>query len=409
MSSRVSALGVVGCLLCACGPQEAARSPGVVVSDSAGIRIVDNGVLDASLDLLATPEPILEIGVVDGPSEYQLFRVSDVGRLSDGGIVVANAGSREIRIYDPDGSHRATAGGAGQGPSEFRYPGALIILPGDTIQVQDFLDRVYFSADGSFIRRETMDHAAFAELWSGTGGSSEGGQWVADGTLFAPVYRWNRNPPIAGPLFRPPMTFVRVSGDLARVDTLGEFGGILQQYVDVGGERGVSAFVPPFATNTSWALGAGDGTIVAGDNASPQIHRFLPDGSHVIVRWAAERGPVSGSEIEAWKDRQRSADWTQGQLPQLERAWAEMDVPEVKPYFGRVTSGSDGTVWAETTGGGPDRTSLWAFSAEGVYVGRLEVPGLFTPFDSGEGWVLGVSRDENDIEFVRLFALTGVQ
>ena len=173
LSSRIHVVIVAGVVLSACGTQEAGGPAGVIVSDSAGVTIIDNGLLDTSQVLLSSPEPVLKIGVVEGPPELQLFRVSDAKRLSDGGIAVANAGSRELRIYNSDGTHRVTAGGAGQGPSEFRYPSALIVLPGDTIQVQDFLDRVYFTADGSFVRRETMDRGAFAALWSESGGRSD--------------------------------------------------------------------------------------------------------------------------------------------------------------------------------------------------------------------------------------------
>lgn len=183
---EASLLGVV-LVATSCGGERGPTSS-VIVTDSAGVKIVDNGELDPSLDLLASPVPILQIGVLDGAPELQLFEVSDVKRLSDGGIAVANAGSRELRIYNSDGSHRATAGGSGQGPGEFGYPEALFVLRGDTIRVQDRLDRVYFTASGEFVRRETFDRAKFSALWSATGESSEGGQWTGDETLFAPVY-----------------------------------------------------------------------------------------------------------------------------------------------------------------------------------------------------------------------------
>jgi hypothetical protein len=369
------------------------------------VTIADNGPLDERRDLLASPTPLLQIGVATGAEELQLFRVSDVKRLSDGAIAVANGGSRELRLYEADGRHRATAGGAGRGPSEFRYPSALTILPGDTIQVEDFMDRVYFTANGDYVRREVADRGALAALWTVNGGSSEGGRWMADGTFFAPVYHWDQMPPTPGPLFRPGMTFVRVSADLATVDTLGDFGGIEQQYLEVGGERGVMPAVPPFAANTSWALGAADGTIVAGDNAVPRIDRFLPDGSHILVRWTATEMTGSAAEVEEWKERQRNAEWTQGQLPMLERAWAAMDVPETKPYYGRVTTGSDGTIWAGPAEDGGQGTTLRAFGPDGRFLGTVSVPGRYTPHDSGPGWMLGVLRDENDVEFVQLFEL----
>ena len=396
-------LGVV-LVAASCGGERELRSS-IIVTDSAGVKIVDNGELDPGLDLLASPEPTLRIGVVEGAPEYQLFEVSDLKRLSDGGIAVSNAGSRELRIYNADGSHRATAGGSGQGPGEFGYPNALFVLGGDTIRVQDRLDRVYFTASGEFIRRETTDRAKFSALWSATGNSSEGGQWTGDGTLFAPVYHRDQRPPAPGPLFRPSMLLVRVSADLSRVDTLGEYGGILQQYIDVGGGWGAIPSVPPFSSNTSWGLGSADGTVVAGDNAAPQIDRFSPDGSRMIIRWAATAESGSAAEVEDWKERLRNAESTRGQLPQLEHAWAVMDVPETKPFYGRVAVGSDGTIWAGPVNALVQPTRLMAFSSAGRYLGTIEIAGRFTPYDSGPGWVLGLARDENDVEFVQLFAL----
>ena len=228
---------------------------------------------------------------------------------------------------------------------------------------------------------------------------------MGDGTLFAPVYHWDRSPRTPGPLFRPEMLLVRVSSDLSTVDTLGSYGGILQQYIEVGGARGVMPSVPPFFSNTSLGLGPADGTIVIGDNAVPQIERVTPDGSRMIVRWSATAESGSTAEVEEWKERQRNAEWTRGQLPELERAWAAMDVPERKPYYGRIAAASDGTIWAGPVEASPESTQLKAFRPDGRYLGAVEIPGRFTPYDSGPGWVLGLARDENDVEFVQLFAL----
>jgi hypothetical protein len=393
-------------LLGACGSDDSSIDPSHTnVYDSAGVTIVDNGPLDAERALIAGTMPILQVGVVEGGVEYQLFRVADAKRLSDGGIAVANGGSRELRIYDPDGTHRATAGGAGQGPSEFRYPRSLVILPGDTIQVQDFMDRVYFAPDGAFLRRETGDQQALAAAWEAAGGTSEGGQWVADGTLFAPIYHWDQTPPKAGPMFRPPVTLVRVSADLTALDTLGDFGGILQQYLEVGGRRGVMPLVPPFSQNTSWSVGSADGTIVVGDNALPQINRFHPDGSRSIVRWTAIGAAITDAEVEEWKDRQRNEAWVKDQLPELERGWAALDMPETKPFYGRVSSGSDGSLWVGQADYLAASTRLRAFDSHGEYVGTVEIPGTFSPFDSGPGWILGLMRGENDVEYLQVYEL----
>jgi hypothetical protein len=404
MPRLIRGLTMIAVVLVACdAPGEGDVPVDAATVDSAGVRIIDNGQLPPS-DPTSPPAPLVTIGVVDGLPENQLFRVSDAKRLSDGAIAVTNGGTRELHIYESDGTHRATAGGEGQGPNEFRYPIAMVILPGDTIQVQDRMDRVYFTSDGEFLRRETADRQAFVELAQAAGGMSEGGQWMADGTYFAPIYQGEREdrPPVAGPPFRPPMSIVRASADFTSLDSLGRFGGILQQYVAVGRER-PSATVPPFGTNTSWALGSSDGTIVLGDNATSQVERFHPDGTHSIVRWSHEAEPITGAEAEAWKDRQRSASWAQGRLPELERAWAGLDLPTNKPFYGRTMVGSDGTLWLGANDNLGQTTTLTVFNRDGSYEGSVQIAGEFVVYDSGPGWVLGMSRDENEVEFIHVY------
>ena len=90
----------------------------VMVTDSAGVEIVEN-------EDYAWPEgqawrladdPILDIGLLEGEDAYQLFDVVGALRLTDGGIVVANAGSFELRFYDANGTHLFSVGREGGGP-----------------------------------------------------------------------------------------------------------------------------------------------------------------------------------------------------------------------------------------------------------------------------------------------------
>jgi hypothetical protein len=377
-----------------------------VERDSAGIRIVENpaSALEVELAVPATPE--LEIGVLDGEAAYQLYQVSAAARLADGTFVVANAGSREVRFYGPDGVHRVTVGGAGQGPEEFRYPAALLVEAGDTLVVQDRLDRVRYGPGGDFLGRESADRERLQHA-AGPGGFTEGGLWLPGGSLFAPVYERQTAPPVAGPPFRPRMTFLRIRPEDAVVDTLGDFGGIGQQYVDVGGTRGVAAVVPPFPVNTSWAHGARDGTLVAADSERPEFHLFRGDGTHVLVRWPALRVPLLADEVEAWKEAQRGASWTRGQLPALERAWASLDIPERKAAYGtRVSMGRDGSVWVPESDSQADPAPYLVFTPDGRLRGRATLPGPFLVLDAGDDWVLGVYRDENEVEYLRLHRVT---
>jgi hypothetical protein len=348
---------------------------------------------------------VLQIGVLEGAPEYQFTRISGATRLADGRIAVSDGPVAEVRVYGPDGGYLATIGGSGEGPGDFRYPTGLTTVGQDTLVVQDGYDRVYFAPDGTYLRREVLDRAAFTGLWGGTG-FAEGAAWLADGSLLAPVYERSSGPPRAAGPFRPGMTMVRVSGDLTRADTLGVFGGIRQEYVDVGADR-PSAVVPPFAARSSWALGARDGTVGMADSEHPQVHLFGPDGAHRIVRWSATPEAVTADEVEAWKGEQRAAPWTQGRLPQLERAWAQMEVPASKPYFWRADLGRDGSVWVALDDGSGERAEWLVFGPDGRWRGRFVAQGHLQIQEIGPDHLLGTHRDENDVEYLRMYALGG--
>jgi hypothetical protein len=79
---------------------------------------------DAPVEALAiwrlAAHPSTAIGVVEGEDPYQLYGAIGSTRLPDGSIVVANAGSGELRFFDAAGRFVTRAGGRGDGPGEFR-------------------------------------------------------------------------------------------------------------------------------------------------------------------------------------------------------------------------------------------------------------------------------------------------
>jgi hypothetical protein len=80
--------------------------------------------------------PTLQIGIVDGDENYQLYDVAGAMQLPNGNIAVLNSGSSQIRMYDAAGKFIAAHGRKGDGPGEFRKPIRLYVL-GDTLAVFD--------------------------------------------------------------------------------------------------------------------------------------------------------------------------------------------------------------------------------------------------------------------------------
>lgn len=82
-----------------------------VVTDSAGIRIVQSNAPEWATPRVIEPDPVLRIGQ-QGEGPY-LFESPGTLFLDGGRIAVAEAGAGEVRIFDAEGRHLRTFGGIG--------------------------------------------------------------------------------------------------------------------------------------------------------------------------------------------------------------------------------------------------------------------------------------------------------
>ncbi len=139
-------------LAAACGDPGAGDTPatGVVVTDSAGIEVVDISaeVLDALPVWTFSGEPMLTIGKTTGEDPYLFARILGALRLASGEIVVVEGVGFEFRVFGPDGVHRTNRGGKGEGPGEFGgVVGLRKRLVGGIAAGDDRLRRVTFFGD----------------------------------------------------------------------------------------------------------------------------------------------------------------------------------------------------------------------------------------------------------------------
>ncbi len=119
-----------------------------------------DGVAQEPPEWRLSAEPLLQIGVVEGEHEYQLFNAVSSVRLDDGRIAVLNAGTHELRIYDAEGRIAGIEGREGNGPGEFAVPVRLYRVGRDSLMVYD-RGNVRFSVhtlDGTFVRTERAVH-----------------------------------------------------------------------------------------------------------------------------------------------------------------------------------------------------------------------------------------------------------
>ena len=81
-------------------------------------------------DLTIADQPLVRIGMLDGPLEYIFGDVAGAVRLEDGSIVVVDEQSHNVRRYDANGRHLWTSGREGDGPRRVPGPASSPELPG---------------------------------------------------------------------------------------------------------------------------------------------------------------------------------------------------------------------------------------------------------------------------------------
>ena len=150
MAVLSSVLAVAFLALAACGPGSQ-TTEACSVRDSAGVRIVEFSAPTAERRVV--DQPLIVIGNVDGDPAHELFRVSTAFLSSDERVVVANAGTHEIRVFDSFGRHLRSIGGPGEGPGEFQSLDVVEELGDGRFAVLDVdLRRItIFGKEGEFL------------------------------------------------------------------------------------------------------------------------------------------------------------------------------------------------------------------------------------------------------------------
>jgi hypothetical protein len=390
----------LGLLLAACaGEGERATH---TVRDSAGVVIVDNSgpQWPEGGGWRVADEPRLDIGVLEGDPHYQFDRVAGALRLSDGRIVVANAGTGELRFYDAAGRFLSASGRKGGGPGEFEGMAWLRATAGDSLLTYDYQQRrmSLFDPQGHFIRSFVPQPLA------GTAAFPRYAAPFADGSLLLVAARF------AGPdgglrsgVSRDTVLYLRCDGEGATLDTMGSFVGD-ERYMKVD-EQSVVIGIRAFGHSGQTAV-QGDG-FYYGSSDRFEIGYYAADGAlRQVIRLAQVNLSVTAQDIERFKQEQL-ADARDDLDRQLwERMLEDMTYPETMPAYGEFQTDAEGNLWVGVYRRPGDEQPRWlVFDPQGALLGTLPTPPRFSVYQIGFDFLLGRWRDELDVEHVRLYEL----
>jgi hypothetical protein len=387
---------------CSAGTEAAARR--TTVRDSAGITIVDNTSPDdsAANEWWRLGQATLDIGGPDAEEAYAVYRVIGIARTADGRIVVANAGSGDVRYYDADGNWLKTTGRQGSGPGEFRNPYLLERGNADTVYVADSQNSriALLAPDGSFIR--DMPGMGMAPRVLGR---------FADGTWLSVANRQVRGTDLSAmsdKLMQMDMALVRYDHDLVARDTMLTLPGA-QQVIHIGGTNGqissIEIYRPAFA-KAPVELPCGN-DICAATQDNPEIRVYGQDGAlHRMIRTGRVPEPVTEARLDA--EFERSLERMPEQARDQARAAGRGDRPhgDVVPPYELMLIDRLGRLWLSDYRDPLATPGHWTvYAADGKVLARINFPEQFRPYDIGEDWILGRELDELDVEHVKMYPI----
>ena len=385
-------------VLNACSPADGGL--GFSVRDSTGILIAENELAQLAVsDWSLEDQPVLSIGTVDGDSAYAFFRVISIDRLSDGSLLVTQAGPPHLRIFSADGAFVRSIGRVGDGPGEFRSVSSVQVLDADTIMVFDPRNRRISLSDRSGVISESVNLDAASGLLAVH--RLPTGRFL---TVGSPDGRAQMSLPPG--LHRPTRPVVVFSPDGAPEDTIGVFPGLEIQIVAIEGGIGTSAAV----WGRTLAVETRGPEIIIGTGESFELMVFEP--SHTLTKIIRVVDADLTIQAEAWAEYKRT---TLAEIDEVEsRAFMqhfldESTPPSARAPFTRILVDDRGRLWLSPY----ERTDLvegsWhVLDTGGRLIARVKAPERFRILDIEAEFATGVWRDELDVEHVRVYRLLDV-
>lgn len=398
---------VASCLvvLLGCGDRGPAGE-GVTVTDSAGVQVVYSTLpawdSDEVWSLSETPRMV--IGVVAGDEPYQFFSVSDARLLPGGGIVVAHTSRPpEWRIYDSTGVHVRSIGGDGEGPGEFRLLRGWLDTDDMLVGYDPVLGRITrFTLAGELVdARPVLAFNApvrgdrdWPPVWFDR--FDEGGL----------LGRPNSPRPYENGRTRPRFAFTRLDLATLEYDTVALALGPEYNVRDLG-EDGRPAISSVAFSPISIAV-AHDTTAFVSDNSDFWIEEIALGGG-VVRRFgrAYEPKPVTRQDEEDFKAQRLAGTQSDDERRYVEQVLRDQVFAEVHPaHDTRMHVDGVGHLWVALRSPPPSEVVTWSiFDPHGVYLGDITTPTRLRITEVTADAVVGVWRDELDIQTVRVYDL----
>ena len=357
------------------------------------------------------PFPVLQAPRVLDKPQVELAEpftnVGSVRELSDGRVLVVDNGDRALYAVDFKAGTSTQIGRPGGGPAEYRVPGLLLPVGGDTTLLVDAGNNRLLvigpDARPGDILTDTWPPAnggRGTRLPRGIDGQGRG-YFLRTAVTTAP--NGDVTPLDSAALVRAARgsvvddTVAHIHLAPRRITTTRKDGQIAS--VDIR--------TPPFPAQDAWQAFA-DGAVAIVRVQDYRVDWILPDGRRVTGRPIGFT-PVRVTDLDK-KARETGAAAVRGVPPggTMPNKTPELDWPELKPPFpsSGVLAGSDGRVWVQRHAVASDtRAHYDVIDRRGAVVMKVDVPNDGRIVGFGARSIYVVRKDADDLQYLQRFAL----
>lgn len=319
----------------------------------------------------------LRLGSTDGAGPDAFAYLKGLVVLEDGGFVVLDSQTQELRVFDSNGAHVGTHGRKGQGPGEFVDANGLMLGPNGRLWVPDARNgrMSVFDPEDGFIESFPFADGNYGWVWDGA--------MVEGSRIYRPWSDGNRQ------LIRVYDLTMTVVDSLPLPDEGPEDEGFDPEsqsgvfYLEQAG--GYSVFeIPFFAFTVSFIDSRGAVWSTRGGDPEYRMTQREPGGATTLmVETRRPAVPVPEVERDSVIDEFRRMLSDAG----TSREWDWSRVPKVKPAVEAIFESVEGDLWVRTPspGGG---VLFDVYARHGTHLGTA-------------GWGLGHSFSDQVAPVVR--------
>jgi hypothetical protein len=339
--------------------------------------------------------PITSVGGDAQPGAI-FSRIVSVARLRGGRILVWEPRPPSVRLFDAKGQFVRVFAREGSGPGEVR-DAQWIGTAGDTVLLFDKTQRrlTRLTAAGQRVATESFRAADDIGSYSIIGRWSDGSFVLRGGDA---MFAGNSADGV-----RRDSAWIAVTDPLgSRIRRLARIAGSATYQKRLPGD---GAYVSPQPFGPSGLVAVGRRLVWIGDNSTPTIIGYDSTGAPVrrlTVPFGSR--PIDGRAVAARRDRELAAARSPAVRALVNAKYVL--APSVAPYFSGLEVAPDGSLWiTNSVQFDSEQPEVAVLSPEGSLLARLRLPPRFRIVQVDPDVVTGVYRDEDDVEFVRVYRI----